>query len=274
MLAIAITLLVASCAIFWLASSRWRKTRRRKQVAAKPFPKAWRSILRKRLPFFSALPTDLQLQLKRHIAVFIDEKTFIGCNGMVINDEIKVIISAQACLLLLNRKTDFYPKLKEILVYPDAFFVNNQHTDASGIVWQHRNLLAGESWELGKVVLSWKNTLAGAAIPNDGNNVVIHEFAHQLDQEDGHANGAPILQHSQDYITWSAVLSQAFTALQQAANTGAPSLFNYYGATNPAEFFAVATETFFERPDDLFQQHPQLYQELSRFYQLNPIHWH
>ncbi|MBU1393381.1 MAG: zinc-dependent peptidase [Gammaproteobacteria bacterium] len=274
MLAIVITLILGVGAIAWLLSSRWRKTLHRRRITAKPFPKEWRNILKKRLPYFHALPTDLQLQLKRHIQIFIDEKEFVGCDDFEITDEVKVTIAAQACLLLLNRKTDFYPKLKQILVYPDAFIVNNQHRDTSGVVWEQRNVLAGESWEYGKVVLSWKNTLDGAADPHDGNNVVIHEFAHQLDQEDGQANGAPILQHYADYSTWSEVLSKAFNQLQHSANDGTPSIFNYYGATNPAEFFAVITEVFFEKPEDFYQQHPDLYRELSRFYQLDPINWH
>lgn len=274
MLAIVLTLILGIGAITWLLSSRWRKTLHRRKVTAKPFPKAWRAILKQRLPYFHALPSDLQLQLKRHIQIFIDEKIFIGCDGLEINDEVKVTIAAQACLLLLNRKTDFYPKLKQILVYPDAFIVNNQHQDISGVVWEQRNVLAGESWEQGKVILSWKNTLDGAADPYDGNNVVIHEFAHQLDQEDGHANGAPILQHSADYRTWSTVLNQTFTELEESAALGRPSLFNYYGATNPAEFFAVVTEVFFEKPEALHQQYPSLYREISHFYQLDPINWH
>jgi len=267
-------LLIGLSAIAWLASSRWRKTLRRKRIMASAFPKSWRMILKRRLPYFHALPTDLQLQLKSHIQVFLDEKRFVGCNGLQITDEIRVTIAAQACLLLLNRKTDFYPKLRQILVYPDAFIVDNQRQDPAGLISEQRNVLAGESWEQGQVILSWKNTLEGAANPHDGNNVVIHEFAHQLDQEDGHANGAPMLQHRQDYLSWSSVFSKAYNELVQAAALGRPSLFNYYGATNPAEFFAVVTEVFFEQPEALNLEHPALYRELSHFYQLDPINWH
>ncbi|MEL4429264.1 M90 family metallopeptidase [Shewanella mangrovisoli] len=274
MLAVFITLTLGLGAIAWLASSRWRKTLHRKRVMASAFPKAWRTILKKRLPYFHALPADLQLQLKRHIQVFLDEKRFVGCDGLQITDEIRVTIAAQACLLLLNRNTDFYPNLRQILVYPDAFIVDSQRQDPAGLIWEQRNVLAGESWEQGQVILSWKNTLEGAANPHDGNNVVIHEFAHQLDQEDGHANGAPILQRRQDYLSWSSVFSQAYNELVQAAALGRPSLFNYYGATNPAEFFAVVTEVFFEKPEALNLEHPAIYRELSHFYQLDPINWH
>ncbi|GGM85211.1 M90 family metallopeptidase [Shewanella xiamenensis] len=274
MLASLTILIFGLSAIAWLASSRWRKNLRRKQVMASPFPKTWRAILKRRLPFFHALPADLQLQLKRHIQVFLDEKHFVGCDGLLITDEIRVTIAAQACLLLLNRKTDFYPKLRQILVYPDAFIVDSQRQDPSGLIREQRNVLAGESWEQGQVILSWKNTLEGAANPHDGNNVVIHEFAHQLDQEDGHANGAPILARGQDYLSWSSVFNQAFNELVEDTAIGKPALFNGYGATNPAEFFAVATEVFFEKPAELNQEHPALYRELSHFYQVDPLNWH
>lgn len=273
MLAILTILLFGLSAMAWLGSSRWRKTRHRNRVLASPFPKAWRAILKRRLPFFHALPADLQLQLKRHIQVFLAEKHFVGCDGLQITDEIRVTIAAQACLLLLNRKTDFYPKLRQILVYPDAFIVDSQRQDPAGLISQQRNVLAGESWEHGQVILSWKNTLEGAANPHDGNNVVIHEFAHQLDQEDGYANGAPILQRRQDYLSWSSVFNQVFNELVHDAAMGKPSLFDYYGATNPAEFFAVVTEVFFEKPEALNLEHPALYRELSHFYQVDPINW-
>lgn len=273
MLAILLTLIFGLSVIAWLASSRWRKNLRRRKLAARAFPKAWRAILKRRLPYFRALPADLQLQLKRHIQVFLAEKHFVGCDGLQITDEIRVTIAAQACLLLLNRNTDFYPKLRQILVYPDAFIVERQQQDPAGLVWEQRHVLAGESWEQGQVILSWKNTLEGAANPYDGHNVVIHEFAHQLDQEDGHANGAPILQHSKDYLSWSNVFNQRYNQLIEDAAQQRPSLLDYYGATNPAEFFAVATEVFFEQPHALNQQHPDLYQELSHFYRLDPINW-
>ncbi|MCE9686619.1 zinc-dependent peptidase [Shewanella sp. AS16] len=274
MLTIAVTILLGGLAIGWIVSEDARTRRRRAQILKTPFPKAWRSILKKRLPYFKALPTDLQLQLKKHIQIFIHEKRFIGCNGFEIDDDVRVTIAAQACLLLLNRKTDYYPKLKDILVYPNAFIVKQQQADANGIVWDHRRILAGESWGQGKVILSWTHTLVDAAEPYDGNNVVIHEFAHQLDQEGGQANGAPLLSSITDYPSWSKVLGEEFAALQRCAAHGLPSIFNYYGATNPAEFFAVISEVFFERPEIFYQQHPALYTELSHFYRLDPVSWH
>ena len=274
MIILTLFILLSIGAIVWIASHSFRNDLRRKSITSKPFPKAWRLILKQRFPYFQSMPTDLQLQLKKHIQVFIEEKEFVGCDDFVITDEVKVTIAAQACLLLLNRKTDYYPKLKQILVYPYAFIVSKQQTDAAGVQHANRNVLLGESWENGKVILSWRNAAEGAADPFDGQNVVIHEFAHQLDQENGQANGAPTLRHITDYPSWSATLHQEFLQLQHCAQQHIPSLFNYYGATNPAEFFAVISETFFERPYEFNQKHHKLYQELSQFYQLDPINWH
>lgn len=251
----------------------WREYQRNK-IKAQPFKKAWRKILQQRMPYFSQMPTDLQLQLKQHIQVFVAEKEFVGCNGVKITDEIRVTIAAQACLLLLNRKTNFYPKLRTILVYPSAFVKEEQVADAAGVLHAKRTALAGESWDFGKVVLSWQDTLEGALVPDDGRNVVIHEFAHQLDQENGKANGAPLLDREQNYKCWSDVFSAQFELLQRQAQTGSPSIFDYYGATNPAEFFAVASEVFFEKAHQFSLQHPKLYRQLKNYYQVDPIHWH
>jgi Mlc titration factor MtfA (ptsG expression regulator) len=273
MLAILLILLISGSAIFWIVSRTWRANRRRKMLTQTPFPQVWRTILKKRIPFFRSLPTDLQLQLKKHIQVFIAEKQFVGCDGLEIDDDIRVTVAAQACLLLLNRKTDFYPHLKEILIYPSVFVVNNEQRDANGLVSERSRVLSGESWQHGKVILSWQTTKEGAAVPDDGSNVVIHEFAHQLDQEDGNANGAPILTRTQDYASWSAVMMQEYQQLVEASQLQQYSLFSYYGATNPAEFFAVISEVFFEQPQAFITQHSALYKELSTFYKLDPVNW-
>ncbi len=217
------------------------------------------------------MPADLQLQLKQHILVFLDEKRFYGFEGIKINDEIRVTIAAQACLLLLNRETNYYPKLKSIYIYPAAFITNHQRIDAAGVMHENQRVLSGESWELGKVVLSWHDTKHGASIVGDGQNVVIHEFAHQLDQETGIANGAPFL--GRQNRCWSNVLLQEYETLRHQSARGEESLLDKYGATNPAEFFAVASEVFFERPVEMQKRHPQLYQQLHGLYQVDPAIW-
>jgi Mlc titration factor MtfA (ptsG expression regulator) len=269
--------LIVSCLalafVLWLLGQPYLAERKRRRIRERPFPAAWRDILKQRVPYVRTLPVDLQLQLKRHIQVFLAEKTFIGCDGLQISDEIRVTIAAQACLLILGRPRGYYPKLREVLVYPGSFVVEREHTDGIGVAHRGRQVLAGESWERGQVVLSWHDTLQGAATPDDGQNVVIHEFAHQLDQETGAANGAPVLPRRDQYRRWSQVLGAEFRQLQATASAQQESLFNHYGATDPAEFFAVISEVFFELPTRMAEEHPDLYRELALFYRLDPLSW-
>ena len=247
---------------------------RRARIRRRPFPAEWREILRRRVPYVRHMPADLQLQLKKHMQVFLAEKPFIGCAGLVVTDEMRVTIAAQACLLMLNRRRpSYFAQLRQILVYPGAFLVDRVHTDSAGVLQDQRRALSGESWSQGQVILSWQDALDGAAVIDDGQNVVIHEFAHQLDQENGHANGAPVLSGPRHYERWSSVMATEFARLQAQAEGDQPTLLSPYGATNPAEFFAVASEVFFEQPLQLSTEHPSLYRELAGFYRLNPLSW-
>jgi MtfA peptidase len=277
--------------VLWLAGQplwtelRWARVRRR------PFPAAWRDVLRRRVPYVRSLPADLQLQLKKHIQVFVAEKPFIGCAGLQVTEEMRVTIAAQACLLLLNRRRPgYYPNLRQILLYPGAFLVQRVHADGTGVQQDQRRALAGESWSQGQVILSWEDSLQGAAITDDGHNVVIHEFAHQLDQENGPANGAPLLPRRgrypagpaprggsaeglSSYARWSQVLGEEFRRLQAQVERGEATFFSAYGATDPAEFFAVVSEVFFEQPHSMAAGHPALYAELRGLYRVDPLNW-
>jgi len=268
-----IVLCLALTFVLWLLGLPYLTERKRRRIRARPFPAAWRKTLKTRVPYVGALPVDLQLRLKQLIQVFIAEKTFIGCDGLTITDEMRVTIAAQACLLLLGRTRGYYPKLREILVYPGSFVVEREHTDAIGVVHQARQVLSGESWERGQVILSWHDALQGAATPDDGQNVVIHEFAHQLDQETGVANGAPALPRRDQYARWSQVLGAEYRHLRAATSEQQTSLFNDYGASDPAEFFAVISEVFFEQSRRMADEHPDLYRELALFYALDPLSW-
>jgi Mlc titration factor MtfA (ptsG expression regulator) len=259
--------------VLWLLGKPWWLERKRKVLRAQPFPAAWRRILKQRVPYVNRLPADLQLQLKQHMQVFLAEKAFIGCNGLDITDEVRVTIAAHACLLILNRPSGYYPNLRQVLVYPDSFVVERDEVDAAGVAHRARQVLAGESWSQGQVILSWQDTLHGAAVVDDGQNVAIHEFAHQLDQENGSANGAPLLVRRAQRGSWSRVLGAEFAALQARSHRADDGLISDYGATDPGEFFAVISEAFFERPADMAQAHPALYRELSQFYQLDPLSW-
>ncbi len=262
--------LVALLGLAALLAQPWWTERRRARLRALPFPPAWRRILRRRVPAAARLPADLQRRLKGHIQVFLAEKPFIGCAGQHVGDEQRVTIAAQACLLLLGQpRPRYYPRLREVLVYPDAFVVDRLMAQAGGVVQERRQALAGESWTQGRVILSWAETLSGAADPVDGRNVVVHEFAHQIDQDKGVADGRPWRASRAQRRRWVQVMDEAFERLRQQPS----ALISDYGATEPAEFFAVVSELFFEQPQALAAEVPAVYRELALLYQVNPLAW-
>jgi Mlc titration factor MtfA (ptsG expression regulator) len=259
---------------------KWLRERRRAKIKEEPFPDAWREILHQRFPLYDQLTTSDQHTLQGLIQVFLAEKRFEGCGGLAITDEIRVTIAAQACLPLLHRKNDNYRGLKSVLVYPSTYFGSHAQQSAHGVVTEEKSARLGESWQMGVVVLSWDSVLGGAANPDDGQNVVIHEFAHQLDQQSGAADGAPVLaagasfaERSGRYDTWAKILSEEYETLQRRARKGRKTVLDKYGGTHPAEFFAVATECFFEKPDQLKKKHPELFKELKQYYQQDPTTW-
>lgn len=246
------------------------KHKRRERLRAQPFPPKWRKILERSFPLFLNLSKADQQELEGHILVFLREKRFEGCGGLEITDKIRLTIAAQACLLLLHRKSDYYSRLNSILVYPSTYMAKETEESDYGVVTEKPGGRFGESWDTGSVVLSWDSIRQGAADVHDGQNVVLHEFAHQLDQEDGIADGAPILGRGSKYVTWARILGAEFKRLRLETEQGARTVLDKYGASNPAEFFAVATECFFERPRRLRRKHPELYQELKKFYRQDP----
>ena len=262
------------CVAAWLAGPSAMAALRRRRVRRQHFPAAWREVLRRRMPAFARLPADLQMQVKKHVQVLIAEKPFIGCAGLVVSDEMRVLIAAQAALLLLNHGAGYFSNLRQVLVYPGAFIVERSQPDAAtGLTHETRSALSGESWQQGQILLSWDDVLAGAADPHDGHNVVIHEFAHQLDQERGRANGAPWLGRREGYARWARVLGAEFAALRQRLAMGEAGVIDAYAATDPAEFFAVVSEHFFEQPAALAAAHPALYAEFARCYRTDPLSW-
>jgi Mlc titration factor MtfA (ptsG expression regulator) len=254
------------------------KRRRRNRIRSRPFPSGWRDILVRRYSMYFRLPPVDRRELEGHILVFLEEKRFEGCGGQEITDEVRVLIAAQACLLLLHRDTDYYPRLHSILVYPSSYLARTWHLETDGrTITEGLQARGGESWPHGSVVLAWDGAIAGALELDKSRNLVIHEFAHQLDEEDGRADGAPLLeaatvsQMRHRYQTWARVLSAEFQQLRRAAEYGGETVLDTYGAQNPAEFFAVATESFFEKPGQLKELHPELYAELKEFYHQDPL---
>lgn len=244
--------------------------RHREDFRSRPFPEAWSEILRRNSPLYDRLPDHDKAELHGHIQVFLAEKHFEGCGGLELTDEIKVTIAGQACMLLLHRETDYFRKLITILVYPSAYKAEGREHVGGGLVLESEQVRLGEAWVDGVVVLSWDDVQRGAFDPRDGQNVVLHEFAHQLDQEDGAADGAPPLRNRGKYAAWSRILGHDFKELREADKAGRKTVLDGYGATNPAEFFAVATECFFEKPAKLKKKHPELYDQLRAYYHLDP----
>jgi Mlc titration factor MtfA (ptsG expression regulator) len=171
---------------------------------------------------------------------------------------------------LLHRQTDIYPRLITILVYPTAYLAKAVEPIGSSTALEGEAIRLGESWSSGVVVLSWDDVRAGASDIHDGQNLVLHEFAHQLDREDGAINGTPLLDQRSQYVAWARVLNSEYERLQRDSQLGRATVLDEYGATNPAEFFAVATECFFEKPRVLRKRHPELYDELKTFYRQDP----
>lgn len=248
---------------------RWRLRR----ALAQPFPPAWDAMLRANIPIYPRMAPELQAQLRGMVQRFLHEKTFVGCEDLQMTDTIRVTIAGQACLLLLNRPSRVYPRLHTVLVYPSAFIASRNEVDAAGVVTTARQDLLGESWEDGRVVLSWDHVQRGAHDWTDGQNVVLHEFAHQLDSESGRNNGAPYLGSRSSYRNWSEVLSRDFANLRMEAAYGQPTVMDHYGANSPAEFFAVATETFFEKPYQMAERHAELFSEFLQYYRVDPRQW-
>jgi Mlc titration factor MtfA (ptsG expression regulator) len=221
--------------------------------------------------FHRLTPAD-QSELLGHVSVLLDEKRFEGCGGLEMSDEIRVTIAAQACMLLLHHDTPhYYPDLRTILVYPHAYVAEARQMLPGGIVVEGPSVRLGESWVRGAVVVSWDDVRAGAADVADGHNVILHEFAHQLDSEDGRADGVPFLERRSQYVTWGRIVGGEYAKLRAAAEQGRRTAIDSYGATNPAEFFAVITEAFFEKPRALHTKHPELYDELKAFYRQDPL---
>lgn len=263
---IGVTALIIFLPILW---PRWRLRR----ALARPLPAVALDILKRNIPIYSRMPIALQQQLQGLVAQFLYQKKFVGCDGLAISEEMRVTIAGQASLLLLNRPTKVYPGLHTILVYPTEFVVGRAEVGPGGVITPSAHGLLGESWGDGRVILAWDHVRRGAADWNDGHNVVLHEFAHQLDSESGPANGAPFLGKVSSYRSWAAVLSRDFANLRHDAIYHQHSVLDHYGASNPAEFFAVATETFFEKPYQMAEHHAALYEQFQQYYRVDPRAW-
>lgn len=206
------------------------------------------------------------------VNIFLDEKQFVGCEGFSITDEVRVTIAGNAAMLLLGREARGFSGFQTILVYPDTYVARDTRYDGFIEIREH-SVRSGESWPRGPVVLAWSDVLSQVHSGSHGRNVVIHEFAHKLDEENDIMDGLPVLRDRSHYAEWARVLGREYASLRRQAREGKDSVLDPYGAVSPAEFFAVATEAFFETPRLLKERLPDLYAQLGRFYNLDPAAW-
>lgn len=246
------------------------------------------------LPWDAVLPPDHRARWRARTAGFLRARNIEGCRGLQVTPEMKVVVAAQACLLLAGREGELFPRMQTVLLYPHAYVTRHTHVHEGGIEEERHDVNLGESWDRGNVVLSWEDVDLDAANPDDGFNVTLHEFAHQLDSENGALDGAPALPRA-DRARWAEIMAAEYDALCRFADSLPPEeddapepdpafgerrerndgdwVLDPYGAEDPAEFFAVATEAFFEDARALKTRHANLYDLLARFYAQDPATW-
>jgi Mlc titration factor MtfA (ptsG expression regulator) len=248
----------------------WLKRRRRRRLTAEPFPERWLRFLERNVAHYRYLDEREQAKLRDDLRIFRAEKNWEGCGGLTMTDEIAVTISAQACLLVLGLEHDYFQRVQSILVYPRPFGAGEERRGPGGLVTEGGPVRLGEAWYRGPVILAWSDVLEEGRHPHEGHNVVYHEFAHQLDMLDGVIDGTPPLETPELYRRWREVMTAEYEQLRLASEHGRATLLDQYGTTNEGEFFAVATECFFDRPLALERRHPQLYALLRDYYHQDP----
>ena len=242
----------------------WLRDHRRRDILQTPFPQAWVEHLQRNMKHWSYLLAPEQQHLKELIQVFVHEKDWEGCGGLTLTDEVRVTIAGQACLLLLGLDHVLYRHVQSILVYPDTVVPAQMGSD--GLVHHSSMPILGQAVYRGPVILVWDAVEHGGRHPSHGHNVVYHEFAHKLDMLDGHVNGTPPLHSPEQYARWATVCTKAFNNLRARDARGQRTFLDPYAGVNEAEFFAVATEYFFDQPVKMKQQHAALYDVLMGFY--------
>ncbi|MDK3019506.1 M90 family metallopeptidase [Pseudodonghicola flavimaris] len=247
------------------------KHRRRAALLRTRLTEAQRAIVATEVPLTRKLPARFHQALEGKINAFIGQVDFVGCNGLEVSEEMRLSIAAQACLLIVNSDT-WYDHLTTILIYPAAF-KSRQRQHNGYVVTERETVRSGESWSRGPVILSWADTRRGALNDRDGHNVVFHEFAHQIDDLSGHTDGLPNLPKGQSVAGWARTFVPAYQTHVQNVQAGHRTVFDAYGATGPEEFFAVAVETFFEKPAALNHHEPAVYRQLAQLFRLDPLSW-
>ena len=229
----------------------------------------WRRAI-KQLPFLDGLSTDEERRLREFAVLFLAEKEFAPVRGLALSDEDRLEIALQACLPILQLGLDWYDGWVGIVVHPSDFRVRRAETGPDGVVHEWDDELAGESWPGGPVVLSWEALDDAGTVAEGGANVVIHEFAHKLDMQTGAADGVPPLPSREMRARWLEVFDAEFERFRASLDASQETFLDPYAAENPAEFFAVASEAFFESPNALRREFPGLYELFKGFYRQDP----
>lgn len=266
-LILVIPLLIAA----FFAYRAWARRRRRDALLAAPLTPQQREIIARLVPITRRLPDHLRKKLEGKINLFLDQIAFRGKGGIEVTEEMRLSIAAQACLLIVNSPA-WYDTLRNVLIYPSVIRTRRDSHDGH-FVREHDLSMAGESWVRGPVVLSWDHALEGGLDDSDGYNVVIHEFAHQLDSLTGHTNGIPVLHKGQDYAGWEKAMLDAFQRHAEQVEARQNTLIDPYGATNHEEFLAEAIVTFFEKPVALRGEEPELYAQFAELLAIDPAQW-
>jgi hypothetical protein len=236
---------------------------------ATPFPAEWVEFLRENVPPYGTLTAEEQARLHVAARILVAEKNWEGCGGLSVTDEIRVTVAGLASLLVLGLRENYFDRVMTILVYPATYVAEDRPLDKSGLILGD-SVLLGEAHYRGPVLLSWEEICRDARRPGRGRNLVLHEFAHQLDMLNGDADGIPDLASATQVRRWRGVMGREYRRLVHAARHGRPTLLDKYGATNRAEFFAVATECFFLRPRSLVARHPEVYELLREYFGQSP----
>ena len=251
----------------------WFSDHRRKKLTEALFPPSWEEIIRRNVAHYCMLEDDERAQLRALVQVFVAEKHWEGAGGLALTDEIRVTISAQACLLLLNLPHDFYHNVESIIVYPSTVVPPQRRQgffEAAMAPVGIEQPIIGQAFQQGPVIIIWDAALQGGRHPELGHNVIYHEFAHKLDMLDGAADGTPPLHDRAEFRDWVQVCSREYLRLKHDTEKGRKSFLNAYAATNEAEFFAVATEQFFDQPQLMIAHAPDLYRVLHEYYRQDP----
>ncbi|MCK0094189.1 zinc-dependent peptidase [Yoonia sp. F2084L] len=266
-----VILLILAAVVAGFGFRAWQRRARRQVLLHAALSDHQRQIVAQEVPITRRLPDALRARFEGKINLFLDQLDFIGCDELTVTDAMRLSIAAQACLVIVNSDA-WYKNLRTILIYPGAF--KSRTTTHDGYVVREEEVVRlGESWSRGPVILSWHHSQQGAAVEDDGKNVVLHEFAHQLDDLSGQTNGVPLFRKGQSFAEWERVFLDAFARHEQSVETGKRALLDPYGATNHQEFFAVAIEAFFEKPGALKRDEPKIYGQLAILLDLDPATW-